>query len=302
MVPALGAVHRSREKRRSVRSARVAGPAAVWCALEELDSIPSPTRSRHSRHTIWLFRSACRTTRPASAELHNGHAERRRTREPLEQLRRLDGLDDDGGREALCRPGAPAKSHPDVREREDHARSALDAGSDVFEPFDVQLERSPRFVRQTEELEPVPAVGPERLGDRFAEREPLQRSSGRALEIALDLSASARHRECEGLSDDSRRGLGHRTGHHASDLGAAPVREIRRARAERVRHRNVQGRVRRREERVCDCRQRHRSPKRRVAPASSASSGALRRWRRRPMRVMRVVHVGSARSERFGDA
>ena len=245
MVPALGPeVHRRRKQRRAGpqrqcrRPARQRGPLAEEL---DLDPVADQVAVTQQAHDLVVPQRLQHDPAGVGAELDDGHAEcPPDPREPLEQLRRLDRLDDDRGRDALGRqPRAGEVPAADVREREDHASPVLEAGGDVVEPLDVELERAPRVVGEAEQLEPIAAVRTERLGDRLAQREPLQRSVRRAAQVPLDLPPPAEHGQRHRLPDHARRRLRHRPGHDPGELGARSVREIRRAGADRVLHWSV---------------------------------------------------------------
>ena len=107
------------------------------------------------------------------AERHHVHAEiRAKVDEPVEQLGRLDLLDDDGDLVALV-DDPPSRPLPaaEMWQHQDHTVALVERFDDVLIAVDVEtpLDRGDRQVGQPETLEPVAGVGIERLLHRPAQ-------------------------------------------------------------------------------------------------------------------------------------
>ena len=117
---------------RPVRRAKVAGPPGNWVrSPKKSTSTPAlpPMLRSHRRHTTWLALSARSTARagarPDGDDLHAETTPERH--EPLEELGRLQGLDDDGHREAqLDEPHAGPFPAAEVGQGQDAAPTGGD--------------------------------------------------------------------------------------------------------------------------------------------------------------------------------
>ena len=151
--------------------------------------------------------------------------------EPLEELGRLDRLDDD--EQALTlhlrRPRARVLPTAEMGQREDHAVTGREPRLDVLVALDLEarVEIATRLVRQPEHLEPVAGVRIEGAGDGRPERVALQLTTARAPQVPLGHVPAARHREAqrathagsEGCSECRRDGLGDQRGGPVRDVG-----------------------------------------------------------------------------------
>ena len=240
-VPPVGPeVHARRDQRRAgAQRERGRARRAAWCARRR--SRPRRRRprgrgrraGRRSRFALSARRTAVPGVGPERDDLHPdrlAHAG-----EPLEQLRRLDRLDDDR-RRRRPRPAshAAAKSKPPrCGQREDHAVALGERGRRCAPSptrVEARLDRPLRVARQPEQLEPVAAVRGERVRHRAVERAALRarrrwRAAGSGRRAGAGRGGTARARGRRPSAIGSPIALGDRV----RERGRAAVREVRRA-------------------------------------------------------------------------